>query len=209
MNWHANRFLTVVVFAMGVSLSTFQGAAQDLQRITMQFTLTTDDPLAPSIPITGTIVHTAPSSLDPIQSFESIDMTIAGHTYSVRDIGYIYYAPDWFLIGGLAHGAGAIYNDFTDDFYLNWNPVSSTPIRFQYGTSQYGGIWPRIVGPGVPYTEAFTLFTINAEPVPETSTPTLLLLGVAIGLLRLRTSGCTERRDCVSVSFRASMARRR
>ncbi len=88
MKAHTNHFVALLALTIGVSLYTFGAAAQPLQRITMQFRVAINDPLAPTDPVTGTIIYTAPSFLDPIQSFESINMTIAGHSYSVEEIGY-------------------------------------------------------------------------------------------------------------------------
>src|SRR5689334_17717756 len=95
--------LLVASLPLALCLSICQASAQDL-RISIQFSLTTTDPLAPGLPISATIVYHAPSLLDPVQSFESINMTIAGHSYSVDEIGYRYLADNMFEIYGLTNG---------------------------------------------------------------------------------------------------------
>ena len=181
-----------------------QAIAEPLQRITLNFTATGFDATAPTDPVTGTIIYEAASVHGPIQSFESIDMTIAGHSYSVGEIGFTFNSY-WDLIGGVTAGVTQIYTQ-TDDFWLRWYPSSLTPFDFFYTASAQAGIWDCAVYNPV----NFTSFSITVTPIPEPTSAILLLAGTALCCLKgLRTSGCTERRVNAPVSFCASLVRRR
>jgi len=94
---------------------------------------------APTDPVTGTIVWQAASSRDPILSFDSINMTIDGHAYSIGEIGYFRRSDtNWDTIGGTLNGVSQVINK-TDDFWVLWNRDSSTPIDFRYTSSQTSG----------------------------------------------------------------------
>jgi hypothetical protein len=132
----------------------------------------------PTDPVTGTITYEAAGINDPIQSFDSINMTINGHSYTTPEIGFYQYdtPDDWYMISGLTGGIGALYSG-TDDFLIRWYSDSLTPLDFIYTSDGVDGAFISAVyfNPA-----SFTSFTIDAVP---DETKTILLLGISmIGL---------------------------
>ena len=127
----------------------------------------------PTDPVTGTIVWEAAGIHDPIQSFDSIKLTLDGHIYSVDEIGVPpsgYPMTDG-LIGGTLNQVYQVL-DHTDDFSIEWNQNSLTPFDFTYSSSQRSGIW--FVSINSPVN--FTAFSIRE--VPEPSAIALFSLGL-------------------------------
>jgi hypothetical protein len=145
-----------------------------LYQFTMQFTVSGFGAGAPTDPVTGTIVYESTGIHDPIQSFDSINMTIGGHDYSTGEIGYYRFAtPNWDQIGGLTGGVGTLYNE-TDDFEIRWYRDLLTPFDFIYTSSQVNGILDSAVYNPV----SFLSFNINQTPEPAVSV--LLLSGAVL-----------------------------
>jgi hypothetical protein len=95
----------------------------------------------PTDPVTGSIIWEAGGIRDPIQSFDSIRLTLDGYTYKSDEIGYSredfpYSGIE--LIGGTITGVGGMYK-FTDDFWIRWDRNSLTPFDFSYTSSQRYG----------------------------------------------------------------------
>jgi hypothetical protein len=77
----------------------------------------------PTIPLTGSVTWEAAGIREPIQLFDSIDLTLDGHTYGVGEIGYRQSDFPFVgieLIGGTLTGINSILED-TDDFWLRWD----------------------------------------------------------------------------------------
>ena len=123
---------------------------------------------APTDPVIGSIVWEAAGIHDPIQAFDSINLTLDGHVYSIFEIGI---APPNAgfpcLIGGTLNSTPQI-NYLTDDFCISWDPNSLAPHSFDYSSSKRSGIWDV-------RTSGFSAFSIT--PVPEPCSITLMALG--------------------------------
>jgi PEP-CTERM motif len=111
----------------------------------------------------------------------SIDLTIAGHTYSLAEVGFAGAT----IIGSTLDGVGVVIGD-ENTFFLDWTASSITPVEFAYGCE---------AGCSRGFTTSiFTQFNVTAAaPVPEPSTFTLLLVGilgfcVSLHLVRSRTT---------------------
>jgi hypothetical protein len=129
---------------------------------------------APMDPVTGSIVYDAASTTSNINSLTSINLTIAGHTYLLSEVGFISpFGSNQQLIGGLLNTVPRI-DVFTNDFSMRWNETTLIPFDFTYATtatSTSGGIFR---------SGTFTQFSVTAaDAVPEPSSLALLAAGVA------------------------------
>lgn len=122
---------------------------------------------APQDPVVGTIVYEAASLSATIDSLIAIDLTIAGHAYTLGEIGLLSQFGTDFVIGGSLRG-GAVVNG-TDDFFIRFDTETGTPEAFVYATAQSF------------VHQAATLIASRMVAVPEPST--LALFG--FGLLSL------------------------
>ena len=126
---------------------------------------------APMDPVTGSIVYDAASTTSNINSLTSINLTIAGHTYLLSEVGFISPAGSNQLIGGLSFGVGGMFHH-TDDFSIIWNETTLIPFDFSYTTTLPSGGFFR--------SATFTQFSVTAaEAVPEPGSLALLAAGVA------------------------------
>jgi len=149
--------------------------------ITVSFTVTGFLAGAPTDPVTGSVVYDAASTTSNINSLTSINLTIAGHSYSLAEVGFVEGFPDNTVIGGLINGIGTVAAN-TDDFFINWDTSTLHPVLFAYSCATcvvYFGF-------------TFTQFNVTAAAaVPEPSSLTTLLtgiLGFCVFLLRCRTT---------------------
>jgi hypothetical protein len=142
---------------------------------------------APTDPVIGSIVWEADDIHSPILSFDSIDLTLDGHSYSINEIGYISdlaTSPPHDAIGGILNGTGIIDNQ-TDDFWITWDRNSLQPVDFMYTSSQESGFWYSSVYD--PDTENFTAFSIMSVPEPSSiSLASLILLGFCVRHVQCR-----------------------
>jgi hypothetical protein len=140
-------------------------AAQEVT-VTMQFTaanfagaayiLGQPPGLAPTDPVSGTIVWQAASANAPIQSFDSINLTIAGHSYSAGEITY----QDRSDIDGTYLIGFPVLANSANNFWMMWYPNSMTPYQFAYTAANTNGEWS---------TYTFTDFTITYITDPPTA----------------------------------------
>jgi hypothetical protein len=118
---------------------------------------------APTDPVTGSVVYDAASTTSVIDSLTSIDLTIAGHTYSLAEVGF----AGSNLIGGLINGVGTVVAS-TNDFFLLWNATTLSPFVLSYSS----------IGAFVFSSFTFPQFSVTAAAVPEPGSLALLLAGV-------------------------------
>jgi hypothetical protein len=119
--------------------------------------------LPPTDPVFGTIIWEAPGIHDPIQSIDSINMTLAGHSYSVGEIGYV-REGGLNMIGGISEGVDMML-DSTDDFWISWDPNTLTPSDFAYTSAERSGLW---YANGFP-PGSFPTFSITQVPEPSST----------------------------------------
>jgi hypothetical protein len=168
---HISKLVIFRVFCAAVPVTT-QAASFIMYFEVTGFPASNGNP-PPTDPVTVTIVWEAAGIHDPIQSFDSINMTLDSHTYSVDEIGIP--PPGYPMTDGLIGGTlNQVYQvvDHTDDFWVEWNQNSLTPFDFAYSSSQRSGIW--FVSINNPVN--FTAFSITE--VPEPSAIALFSLGL-------------------------------
>ena len=129
---------------------------------------------APTDPVLGTIIWEAPTIHDPVESIDSINMTIGGHKYSETEIGSLVRGDGYMMIGGISEGVDMMLGS-TDDFWISWNPIQLTPGDFSYTSSLQPGMW---YAAGYPPGH-FPTFSITEVPEPGASV--IICVGLVIG----------------------------
>lgn len=133
-------------------------------------------------PISGSISWIGGASLsDPISVLTDIHMTIAGHAYSLGEIGIANQGSTQTAIGGLWHGANAVVGDGSgNDFLLVFDRVHPGISAFAYSIEgKTDAIW---------WTPSSSHAEFAAAETPEPASFTLALLGLAAGFgLRRRS----------------------
>lgn len=114
---------------------------------------------------------------DPIASFLSIDIEIAGHQYTLAEIGIANQGTTQTAIGAIVRGANAVVGDGAfNDFLIVFDRVNPAINAFAYSIQgKTNAIW---------WTPASTSAAYITNSVPEPSTLALLLPALAGLVLR-------------------------
>lgn len=154
--------ITLALLATIACVSTAQATPINYNFSISGFTtpFSNDGAVAPQSTVSGSL------TLDGI-SLQAFNMSIAGHTYSLAEVGVTSDSqPDFVTIGGLLHGADTVWWG-TDDFFFT--------VDLQNGVSDISSL-----GYSVNNTVEFfqaSFGTLTTASVPEPGT--LALLGVA------------------------------
>lgn len=116
---------------------------------------------------------------DPIASFLSIDIEIAGHQYTMAEIGIANQGATQTAIGAIVRGANVVVGDGVyNDFLLVFDRVNPAINAFAYSIQgKAGAIW------WTPSTTSAAYVDINSVPEPATLA---LLLPALAGLALMR-----------------------
>jgi hypothetical protein len=151
--------------------------------VTMTFTVSRFAPagtyVAPTNPVTGTIIWDAASANADINSLSAVSLTLDGHTYALGELSFLSPRPFWpgDLIYGSIDGTGITTG--MNDFAILFDVSNGLPQDFIYASSSSVGIWR---------SSTFNEFSITANHVPEPGS--LALVGLAmLGLGLGRRSG--------------------
>jgi hypothetical protein len=154
----------------------------------LNFTATGFAAGAPQDPVSGSLVFEAASATSTVTALDSINLTIAGHTYALSDVFLdpAYAGTTETLVGGSLNGEAL--NIGTNDFSLGWFPSSGAGHEFDYATAGTRTIF---------YSPTFSTFEITSVTgtVPEPASVSLLLaIGpfLLLGLRRLRRTARSE-----------------
>ena len=124
----------------------------------------------PASSISGTIGYDAPTINSAITSLNSINLTIAGKSYTLGEVGFSNNSSPTLRIGGTVTGVLGL-SAFTDDFLLAWNSTTLTPQVVSYNTSGSADFYS---------SSNFTSFSIT--PTATTAVPEpLTIIGTLIG----------------------------
>jgi hypothetical protein len=141
--------------AIGVFLS-FGSAAR---AITVELDFSANFPAgSPDATLTGQFVYQAASVTSPVDSLTWVDLTIAGHTYTLAELGSK-TLDQYNLIGSTSAGLGRVTAG-DDSFYVQYDRNTGTPVAFLYSASSF----PSIV-------DAVTYPQFNLSVIPGTLYP--------------------------------------
>jgi len=115
---------------------------------------------APQDPVSGSFEFTAASATSAITALDSVNLTIAGHVYTLGEVGFSNGSHT--LIGGTLNTPNAISSN-TTDFWIRWTTASDAPLDFIYSTA------------GVNDFFSGSLRTFSITAVPEPASLALLL----------------------------------
>ncbi len=133
------------------------------------------DPI-PQAVVSGSITYEAPTLLGDITALSSINLTIAGHVYTVPELTFDSSSTTQ-NIGGLIYGINGLAAG--NDFQLVWEQATSAPIAFRY----------TIPGTNTVFSGSLTQFSLApGATVPLPASAGLLGLGLGLmGVLRTRS----------------------
>ncbi len=118
---------------------------------------------------------------DPIASFLSIDIEIAGHQYTMAEVGIANQGATQTAIGALVRGANAVVGDGAfNDFLIVFDRVNPFVNAFAYSIQgKTNAIWWSPTTTSAAY--------VDTNSVPEPATLALLLPALAALMLCRRT----------------------
>ena len=150
-------------FALLVALLVVSTAAAAVP-VTMTFTASGFNAGAPQDPVSGSVTWEAAGFPGTITALTGINLTIAGHAYTLGEVGFIDPFGTRKLIGGLVNGVtGTLLgtNDFIMGIFHN-----GAPAQFVYSTASSGGVAQFLsvdvsVGTSVPAPMTLLLFGLG------------------------------------------------
>jgi len=136
-------------------------------------------------PISGAITWEAASPTAPIEALTSVDLTIAGHTYALEELGFLspfFESPSGAtdLIGATVSGLLQV-NEGVDDFWLLFDRSNPAPLQLLYASSTApGGASSSFASFSITEGRAFAFAPESlTNAVPEPSTLALFAAGLA------------------------------
>lgn len=109
--------------------------------VTLTFSAADFSSGSPVSSVSGQIVWTAASLIAPIDALVSIDLNVAGHPYTVSELGFG-TLPSGVAVWGLPWGSGLSAANDADDFKLVFDPATSSFIEFTIAVAGYtSAIW--------------------------------------------------------------------
>lgn len=124
----------------------------------------------PQDPVAGSILYDAASPTADIDSLLDINLTIAGHVYTVAELTFD-STTNTQGIGGAASGVNGL--GATHDFFITWDQATLTPGSFFYTTPD--GI--------TVFSGRISAFSVVAAAVPEPASAIWLFLAGSMLLL--------------------------
>ena len=127
----------------------------------------------PADPVVGSIVYDAASTTANINSLTSINLTIAGHTYTLTELDFASVSPNQFIEALTNHTTLVRGNN---NFEISWMTPQLNNPSFLYSAPGASDIY---------LSKTFTQFSVTAEqtPVPEPTSLSILLTGaVSLGV---------------------------
>ena len=156
--------------ALLLCTASAQAAEYKLTFTASDFTLTWIQ--APQNLVTGAITYSAATASDPWTAVTGIELTIAGHTYSSAEVGFISYDYGAQYVGGQVNGVDDARGG-TNDFLLG---VAPGYFSFMYVSDQSFGFFQ-------PRNLSISVAEVSAVPEPET----YVMLLAGLGLLGVAT----------------------
>lgn len=118
--------------------------------------------------VTGSLLYSAATPYySRWTALTGIDLTIAGHKFSLAEVGTFNYFGGTLSVGGLVTGVNGV-SARTDDFYLSVLPGDST---FYYSLREYPGLFE---------AATVTKNVTEVAAVPEPQTYAMLLAGLGL-----------------------------
>ncbi|MBI5259140.1 MAG: PEP-CTERM sorting domain-containing protein [Burkholderiales bacterium] len=131
-------------------------------------------------PVSGSISWNASGNPhDPIGALTAIDLIIAGHSYTLGEVGIANQGSTQTAIGGLFNGANAVVgNGAANDFLLVFDRVNPAISAFAFSVlGKQGAIW---------WSPTSTSASFEAQTVPEPATLALALAAIGGAALAAR-----------------------